>query len=70
MQVSLGRRYEADPGFAGHYDGIRAGLAGWFRHTVDASARPRHRPGHRDLGVAPGQEAGLAEARAAREAGR
>jgi MerR family transcriptional regulator, thiopeptide resistance regulator len=39
MQVCLGRRYEADPGFAAHYDGIRAGLATWFRHLVDADAR-------------------------------
>jgi len=39
MQVCLGRMYEADAGFAAHYDGIRAGLAAWFRHSVDASAR-------------------------------
>ncbi|MEU5402331.1 MerR family transcriptional regulator [Streptomyces sp. NPDC005963] len=39
MQVCLGRRYEADPAFAAHYDGIRAGLASWFRRIVDASAR-------------------------------
>ncbi|MEV1333385.1 MerR family transcriptional regulator [Micromonospora costi] len=39
MQVCLGRRYEADPGFAAHYNGIRAGLATWFRRSVDASAR-------------------------------
>ncbi len=39
MQVCLGRRYAADPGFATHYDGIRAGLAAWFRDIVDASAR-------------------------------
>ncbi|WP_214404436.1 MerR family transcriptional regulator [Pseudonocardia lacus] len=39
MQVCVGRRYEADPGFAAHYDGIRAGLATWFRRIVDASAR-------------------------------
>ncbi|GAA5199546.1 MerR family transcriptional regulator [Rugosimonospora acidiphila] len=39
MQVCLGRRYEADPGFAAHYDGIRAGLATWFRRIIDASAR-------------------------------
>ncbi|MFC0506529.1 MerR family transcriptional regulator [Micromonospora costi] len=39
MQVCLGRMYEADPGFAAHYDGIRAGLATWFRRSVDASAR-------------------------------
>ncbi|MFI9115578.1 MerR family transcriptional regulator [Streptomyces venezuelae] len=39
MQVCLGRMYEADPGFAAHYDGIRPGLARWFRHAVDAAAR-------------------------------
>ncbi|MEU6831992.1 MerR family transcriptional regulator [Nocardia beijingensis] len=39
MQVCLGRRYETDPGFAAHYDGIRAGLAAWFRRIIDASAR-------------------------------
>ncbi|MFJ8664145.1 MerR family transcriptional regulator [Streptomyces sp. NPDC093600] len=39
MQVCLARMYEADPGFAAHYDGIRAGLAPWFRRIVDASAR-------------------------------
>ncbi|MET9420074.1 MerR family transcriptional regulator [Streptomyces sp. NPDC006540] len=39
MQVCLARMYEADPGFAAHYDGIRAGLATWFRRTVDAAAR-------------------------------
>lgn len=39
MQVCLGRMFEADPGFAAHYDGIRAGLATWLRRIVDASAR-------------------------------
>jgi MerR family transcriptional regulator, thiopeptide resistance regulator len=39
MQVCLVRRYEADPGFAAHYDGIRPGLATWFRRIVDAGAR-------------------------------
>ncbi|TXS49179.1 MerR family transcriptional regulator [Streptomyces sp. t39] len=39
MQVCLARRYEADPGFAAHYDGVRPGLATWFRHLVDAAAR-------------------------------
>lgn len=39
MQVCLGRRFEADPEFAAHYDGIRTGLATWFRRIVDASAR-------------------------------
>jgi len=39
MQVCLGRRFEADPAFAAYYDGIRAGLATWFRRIIDASAR-------------------------------
>ncbi|MFI6823859.1 MerR family transcriptional regulator [Micromonospora sp. NPDC050187] len=39
MQVCLGRMYEADPAFAAHLDGIRAGLATWFRRIIDASAR-------------------------------
>jgi MerR family transcriptional regulator, thiopeptide resistance regulator len=39
MQVCLGRLYEADPGFAAHYDGIHAGLAPWFRRIIDADAR-------------------------------
>ncbi|QFY09798.1 MerR family transcriptional regulator [Nonomuraea phyllanthi] len=39
MQVCLGRMFEADPAFATHYDGIRAGLASWFRRIIDASAR-------------------------------
>lgn len=39
MQVCLGRRYETDPGFAAHYDGIRTGLATWFRRIIDADAR-------------------------------
>ncbi|AXE86731.1 MerR family transcriptional regulator [Streptomyces sp. Go-475] len=39
MQVCLGRMFEDDPGFAAHYDGIRPGLATWFRRIVDASAR-------------------------------
>ena len=39
MQVCLGRMFEADPGFAAHYDGIRDGLASWFRQTVDEAAR-------------------------------
>ncbi|MDI9887098.1 MerR family transcriptional regulator [Streptomyces sp. HNM0645] len=38
MQVCLGRMFEADPEFAAHYDGIRAGLATWFRRIIDASA--------------------------------
>ncbi|GAA3781692.1 hypothetical protein GCM10022225_82640 [Plantactinospora mayteni] len=39
MQVCLGRMFEADPAFAAHYDGIRAGLASWFRRIIDANAR-------------------------------
>ncbi|WNI23866.1 MerR family transcriptional regulator [Streptomyces sp. ITFR-16] len=39
MQVCLGRKLEADPGFAAHYDTIRAGLAPWLRHIIDANAR-------------------------------
>lgn len=39
MQVCLGRMFEADPGFAAHYDGIRPGLAPWFRRIIDAGAR-------------------------------
>lgn len=39
MQVCLGRKYETDTAFAAHYDGIRAGLATWFRRIIDASAR-------------------------------
>ncbi|MEU2114503.1 MerR family transcriptional regulator [Streptomyces sp. NPDC016459] len=39
MQVCLGRMFEADPAYAAHYDGIRAGLAAWFRRLVDADAR-------------------------------
>ncbi|WYB30872.1 MerR family transcriptional regulator [Streptomyces sp. SM1P] len=39
MQVCLGRMYEADAGFAAHYDGIRPGLAMWFRRIIDAGAR-------------------------------
>lgn len=41
MQVVLGRRYEADPAYAAHYDGIRTGLAAWMRRIIDASARAR-----------------------------
>ncbi|MDP3950324.1 MerR family transcriptional regulator [Microbacterium sp.] len=39
MQVCLGRMFESDPGFAAHYDGIRHGLASWFRQIIDESAR-------------------------------
>ncbi len=39
MQVCLARMYRADPAFAAHYDGIRPGLADWFRAIVDESAR-------------------------------
>lgn len=39
MQVCLGRMFESDPGFSSHYDGIRAGLASWFRQIIDECAR-------------------------------
>jgi DNA-binding transcriptional MerR regulator len=39
MQVCLGRMFESDPGFAAHYDGIRPGVAAWFRQIIDESAR-------------------------------
>ncbi|MFD3570534.1 MerR family transcriptional regulator [Streptomyces sp. NPDC058667] len=39
MQVCLGRMFEDDPAYAAHYDGIRVGLAAWFRRLVDADAR-------------------------------
>lgn len=39
MQVCLGRMFEADEGFASHYDGIGHGLSKWFRQSIDASAR-------------------------------
>jgi DNA-binding transcriptional MerR regulator len=39
MQVCLGRMFESDPGFAAHYDGVRAGLASWFRQIIDEAAR-------------------------------
>ncbi|APC36753.1 MerR family transcriptional regulator [Nocardiopsis dassonvillei] len=39
MQVCLGRMFESDPGFSAHYDGIRAGLASWFRRSIDECAR-------------------------------
>ncbi|WP_249352222.1 MerR family transcriptional regulator [Nocardiopsis akebiae] len=39
MQVCLGRMFESDPGFSAHYDGIRSGLASWFRRSVDECAR-------------------------------
>jgi MerR family transcriptional regulator, thiopeptide resistance regulator len=41
MQVCLGRMFETDLGFAAYYDGIRAGLATWFRRIIDAGARAR-----------------------------
>lgn len=41
MQVCLARMYAEDPGFSAHYDGIRPGMASWFRTLVEASAR-RH----------------------------
>lgn len=39
MQVCLGRMYESDAGYAAHYDGIRPGLATWFRRIIDAGAQ-------------------------------
>jgi len=39
MQVCLGRMFESDEGFAAHYNGLRRGLASWFRQIVDASAQ-------------------------------
>lgn len=39
MQACLGRMFESDPGFAAHYDGVRTGLASYFRQIIDASAR-------------------------------
>jgi len=39
MQVCLGRMFESDDGFAAHYNGLRPGLASWFRQIIDASAR-------------------------------
>ncbi|MEQ3549658.1 MerR family transcriptional regulator [Pseudonocardia nematodicida] len=39
MQVCLARTYETDLAFAAHYDGVRTGLAAWFRRIVDADAR-------------------------------
>ncbi|MGR6912873.1 MerR family transcriptional regulator [[Actinomadura] parvosata] len=39
MQVCLGRKYAADPGFAAYYDAIEPGLAGWLRDVIDANAR-------------------------------
>ncbi|SNR25014.1 MerR family transcriptional regulator [Actinomadura mexicana] len=39
MQVCLGRRYAADPGFAAYYDAIEPGLTSWLRDIIDANAR-------------------------------
>ena len=39
MQVCLAGMFEADPGFASYYNGIRGGLATWFRQSIDESAR-------------------------------
>jgi hypothetical protein len=36
---ALDRGAESDPGFSAHYDGIRVGLASWFRQSIDACAR-------------------------------
>ncbi|MEV3923002.1 MerR family transcriptional regulator [Actinomadura coerulea] len=39
MQVCLGRRYAADPGFAAYYDAIEPGMTAWLRDIIDANAR-------------------------------
>ncbi|WP_280269132.1 MerR family transcriptional regulator [Nocardia wallacei] len=39
MQVCLGRRYIADPGFAAFYDALEPGLTAWLRDIIDANAR-------------------------------
>lgn len=41
MQVCLGRKYAADPGFSAHYDAIEPGLTVWLRDVIDAHARDR-----------------------------
>ncbi|UBU18796.1 MerR family transcriptional regulator [Nonomuraea gerenzanensis] len=41
MQVCLGRRQAADPGFTEYYDAMEPGLAAWLRDLIDANAR-RH----------------------------
>ncbi|WP_280236745.1 MerR family transcriptional regulator [Nocardia cyriacigeorgica] len=39
MQVCLGRRYVADPGFTAFYDDLEPGLTAWLREIIDANAR-------------------------------
>lgn len=39
MQVCLGRKHAADPGFAAYHDAIEPGLAVWLRDVIDANAR-------------------------------
>ncbi|MFI6484283.1 MerR family transcriptional regulator [Nonomuraea sp. NPDC050663] len=41
MQVCLGRKYVADPGFSAYYDAIEPGLTVWLRDVIDAHARHR-----------------------------
>lgn len=41
MQVCLGRKYVADPGYREFYDGFAPGLTVWLREIIDANAR-RH----------------------------
>ncbi|GAA4092081.1 MerR family transcriptional regulator [Nonomuraea soli] len=41
MQVCLGRKYVADPGFTAYYDAIEPGLTVWLRDVIDAHARER-----------------------------
>ncbi len=44
MQVCLGRTFETDPGFAAHHDGIRTGLAAWFRRIATPVPAPTASP--------------------------
>ena len=39
MQVCLGRMFEQDEGFAGYYNRIQPGLAGWLARVIDGNAR-------------------------------
>ncbi|WP_328808621.1 MerR family transcriptional regulator [Nonomuraea montanisoli] len=41
MQVCLGKKYAADPGFTAYYDAIEPGLTLWLRDIIDANARDR-----------------------------
>ncbi|WP_245633712.1 MerR family transcriptional regulator [Amycolatopsis jejuensis] len=38
MQVCLGRRFVADPGYAAYYDALAPGLAAWLRDVIFANA--------------------------------